>query len=115
MTMKFPALRVEVNGKLVAIAGDDGLSILTGQVSFGAGPNRDIDVSQVMLRVIGLAAQAPQPRQLTWANDVQLKLGDRVTFEIVEVEQPSPPDQVLRSPSYTELAATTASEKKQRA
>src|SRR5437870_2452181 len=102
--MKIPALRVEVNGELVAIAGAEDLSVLSGQVSFGAGPNRAIDVSHVMLSVMGLAVHGPHPRQLTWGNDVQLKLGDKVTFKITEVDQPSPPNKILRSPSTEELA-----------
>jgi hypothetical protein len=62
---------------------------------------------------MGLAVHGPQPRQLTWGRDVQLKLGDRVTFEITEVEQPSPPQAVLRTPSSAELAAAAAAEKDQ--
>jgi hypothetical protein len=107
-TMKIPALRVEVNGEVIAIAGAEGLSLLTGQVGFGAGPNRAIDVSEVMFSVMGLAAQGPQPRQLAWGKDIQLKLGDRVTFQFVEVEQPSPPAEALRTPSSAELAAASA-------
>ena len=38
--MKVPALRIEVNGEFVAIAGAPDLSMLSGQVAFGAtGPN----------------------------------------------------------------------------
>lgn len=110
--MKIPALRVEVNGELVAIAGAEDLSILTGLVAFGAGKDRAINTGQVMFSVMGLAVHGPQPRQLTWGNDVQLKLGDRVTFEITEIEQPSPPQAVVRTPSSAELAA--AAEKKQK-
>ena len=112
--MKIPALRIEINGELVAIAGAEDLSILTGQVGFGAGKDRTINTSQVMFSVMGLAIQGPQPRQLTWANGVQLKLGDRVTFEVSEAEQPSPPTQVLRTPSSAELATAAAAEKKQK-
>jgi len=112
--MKIPALRVEVNGELVAIAGAEDLSILTGQVGFGAGKDRSINVSQVVFSVIGLAVQGPQPRQLTWGTDVELKLGDRVTFEITEIEQPSPPQAVVRTPSSAELTAAAAAEKKQK-
>lgn len=112
--MKIPALRVEVNGELVAIAGAEDLSILTGQVAFGAGKDRAINVSQIMFSVMGLAVHGPDPRQLTWGNDVQLKLGDRVTFEITEVEQPTPPQVVLRTPGSAELAAAAAAEKKQK-
>jgi hypothetical protein len=110
--MKIPALRVEVNGELVAIAGAEGLSVLSGQVSFGAGPNRAIDVSHVMFSLMGLAVHGPQPRQFTWGNDVQLKLGDKVTFQITEVDQPSPPNKILRSPSIEELAEAAEVEKR---
>ena len=112
--MKIPALRVEVNGELIVIAGAEDLSILTGLVGFGAGKDQAINVSQVVFSVMGLAVHGPQPRQLTWGNDVQLKFGDRVTFEITEVEQPSLPQAVLRTPSFAELAAAAAAEKKQK-
>lgn len=112
--MKIPALRVEVNGELIAIAGAEDLSILTGQVGFGAGKNQAINTSQVMFVVMGLDVNGPLPRQLTWGNDVHLKLGDRVTFEITEVEQPSLPRAVLPTPSSAELAAAAAVEKKQK-
>ena len=110
--MKIPALRVEVNGELVATAGAEDLSILIGQVGFAAGKDRAINVSQIVFNVMGLAVHGPQPRQLTWGTGVQLKLGDRVTFEITEVEQPSLPQSVLRTPSSAELAAVAAAEKK---
>jgi hypothetical protein len=110
--MKIPALRIEVNGELVAIAGAEDLSILSGQVGFGAGKGQTINVGQVIFNVIGLAVHGPQPRQLTWGNDVQLKLGDRVTFEITEIEQPRPPQSVVRTPSSAELVAEATSEKK---
>lgn len=112
--MKVPALRVEVNGELVAIAGAEGLSLLTGQVAFGAGPSSTIDREAVMFSVMGLALGGTQPSQLSWASDVRLKLGDKVTFQVVEVEHPSPPSKVLRTPSPTDLAAAAAAEKKQR-
>jgi hypothetical protein len=112
--MKIPALRIEINGELVAIAGAEGLSILSGQVAFGAAKDCTIDTSRVMFSVMGLAIQDPQPRQLTWGNCVQLQLGDRVTFEIAEVEEPSPPHQVLRTPSSAELAAATAVKQRKR-
>lgn len=108
--MKIPALRVEINGKLIAVAGAEELSVLMGSVAFGAGPNRAITISQVKLGVMGLAIHGPQPRQLTWGNGIELTLGDRVTFEVAEVEQPSPPDQILRTPSSEELAAAADKE-----
>lgn len=113
--MKVPALRIEVNGELVAVAGAPDLSILSGQVAFGAtGPNRIIDTSSTVFSVMGLAINGPQPRQLTWANGLELKVGDRVTFELVEVSDPSPPEKVLATPSSAELAREAAKKKRGR-
>ncbi|MCX7221007.1 MAG: hypothetical protein NTY70_19375, partial [Burkholderiales bacterium] len=112
--MKIPALRVEINGELIVIAGAEDLSILTGQVGFGADKDQAINVNKVMFSVMGLAVHAPQPRQLTWGNDIKLKLGDRVTFEITEIEQPSLPQAVLHTPSSSELAAAATVKKKQK-
>jgi hypothetical protein len=112
--MKIPVLRVEVNGELVALAGAEGLDILSGQVGFGASPTGGIDVSRVMFSVMGLAVHGSNPRQLTWGNEIKLGLGDRISFEIAEVDQPSPPEKVLGTPSSDELAAAAAAEKKQR-
>ena len=103
--MKIPALRVEVNGELVAIAGASSLSLLTGTIGLGSGHGPTIDVSEIMFSVMGLDVHSAQPRQLTWGSGVKLKQGDRVTFEVVQVEQPSPPDKSLASPSSAQLAA----------
>jgi hypothetical protein len=112
--MKIPALRVEVNDEVVAIAGAENLDLLTGLVSFGASPSGGIDISRVISSIMGISVRGPEPQQLTWANAIKLKLGDRITFEIVEVDQPSPPDQVLRTPSSPELANVTAAGRKQK-
>lgn len=106
--MTIPALRIEVNGELIAVAGAEELSLLTGTVGFGVGKDKTINGSEVMFSVMGLAVNCPQPQQLTWGKSVKLKTGDRVTFQIVEVENPSLPDQTLRSPSSSELAAEAA-------
>jgi hypothetical protein len=107
--MKVPALRIEVNGELIAVAGAPDLSMLSGQVAFGAaGPNRIIDTSSIMFNVMGLALNGPQPRQLTWANGLELKVGDRVTFGIVEVSDPTPAGKVLATPSSAGLAREAA-------
>lgn len=111
--MKVPALRIEVNGELVAVAGAPGLSMLSGQVAFGAtGRNRVIDTSGIMFNVMGLALNGPQPKQLTWPNGLELKVGDKVTFEIVEASDPTPPGKVLATPSSSELAREAAKQKK---
>ena len=111
--MKVPELRIEVNGELIAVAGAPDLSMLSGQVAFGAtGPNRIIDTSGIMFNVMGLALNGTQPRQLTWANGLELKVGDRVTFEIVEVSDPTSPGKVLATPSSSELAQEAAKQKK---
>ena len=110
--MTVPALRIEVNGELIAVAGAEELSLLTGTVGFGAGKGNTLNGSEVMFSVMGLAVNCPRPQQLTWGKNIKLKTGDRVTFQFVEAENPSPPDQTLRSPSSSELAAEAAREEK---
>ena len=112
--MKIPALRIEVNGDLVAIAGAEDLSMLTGTIGLGAGEGACITASNILLNVMGLALRGDQPRQLSWCKNISLNAGDKVTFQIVEVEQPSEPDQTLLSPSAAELAAEAASSRNKR-
>jgi hypothetical protein len=111
--MKVIALRVEVNGELVAIAGAENLSLLSGTVGLGSGSTTAFDSTNIMFSVMGLDVGSRQPRQLTWAEGVQLKLGDKVSFQVVEVEHPSPPSKVLGSPNTKELAAAAEAEKSQ--
>ncbi len=101
--MSIPALRIEVNGELVAVAGADGLSTLCASLGFSADKGKTLDSPEAMFMVMGLAVDNPQPRSLTWAEGVKLKMGDKVTFELVETEDPSPPDNVLASPSSAQL------------
>ena len=112
--MPVPALRVEINGELVAIAGAEGLSLLSGSVGFAADEGRTLATPEIMFSIMGLAVIGPQPRQLKWGNSVRLKTGDRVTFQLVETDDPSTPDQALSSPSSAQLAAQAAAEKKPR-
>jgi hypothetical protein len=63
---------------------------------------------------MGLAVHGPNPRQLTWGNEIKLRLGDRVSFEIAEVDQPTPPGKVLSTPNSGELAAVAAAKKRTR-
>jgi hypothetical protein len=109
--MKVPAIRVEVNGELVAIAGAEDLSLLSGSVGFASGKGETLAASTPVFSIMGLAVQGPQPRHLTWGNDVCLKLGDRVTFELVETENPTAPNQTLSTPSSDELAAQARADK----
>jgi hypothetical protein len=109
--MKIRALRVEINGELVAVAGAEKLCVLTGSVGFGPASSSDTNLGKVFFSVMGLEVGRPQPQQLTWGNNVQLNMGDKVTFQLVEVEHPSPPSKVLTSPSAEELAAAALQEK----
>jgi hypothetical protein len=106
--MKNPALRVEVNGTLVAIAGASDLSMLTGTVGLGSGKDVGLNTSNILFSVMGLAVHGEQPRQLTWCKNITLQAGDKVTFQVVDAEQLTPPDQTLRTPSSAELAAEAA-------
>ena len=111
--MKIPALRIEINGEVLAIAGAEGLSLLTGSVGFGS--RTAAHPVQLMFNVMGLAVEGPHPRQLSWGDGVRLKFGDKVTFELVEVDHPTPPSKVIRSPSSEELAAAADVERKRSA
>jgi hypothetical protein len=109
--MKIPALRIEINGKQVAVAGAEGLSLLSGQVGLGAGSKGNIDLESIVFSVMGLDVAGTPPRQLTWVDGIQLKPGDRVTFEVVETESPTPPSNVRRTPSAEQLAAAALADK----
>jgi hypothetical protein len=111
--MKIPALRIEINGKQIAVAGAENLSLLSGQVALAAGSSgRGIDLGKIVFNVIGLDVAGTRPRQLTWGEGVQLKPGDRVTFEIVETESPTPPSDVRQTPTAGELASAALAEKR---
>ena len=103
--MTIPALRIKVNGQLVAIAGGENLSLLTATIGLGSGANKYIAAGSVMFGVMGLDLHSSQPKQLNWGSEIKLKVGDQVTIEIVQVEQTSPPDKVLSSPSSAQLHA----------
>ena len=111
--MTFPAIRVEVNGELVAVAGARDASLLTGSLGLGAGADKEVGFDMSVFSVmalVGIAGDTPQ--QLSWCNQVHLRKGDRVTFELVEVDEATPPSRVLRTPSSKELRAVAQAEKK---
>lgn len=103
--MKVPALRIEVNGQLIAVAGAEGLSLLTATVGLGSGTGAAISASQTMFGVMGISLHGARPQQLNWASGVKLQPGDTISFQVVEVEQPSQPDKVISTPSAAQLAA----------
>ena len=109
--MKIPALRIEINGKQIAVAGAENLSLLSGQIGLGSGSSKSIDAGKITFSVIGLELTGAQPRQLTWGDGVQLKPGDKVTFEVVETENPTPPSIARRTPSAEELGSGASAEK----
>jgi hypothetical protein len=99
------ALRIEINGELIAVAGADNLAMLSGQIAYGVQSAGAVAMDSVVFSVMGLDVNSARPRQLTWANGVQLKMGDRVTFQLVEADNPTPPSEIRASPSSQELAA----------
>lgn len=103
--MKVPALRIEVNGQLVAIAGAEGLSLLTATVGMGSGKASTISASETMVGVMGIALHGARPQQLSWGSGIKLQPGDTIAFQVVEVEQTSAPDNILPTPSAADLAA----------
>lgn len=107
--MKVPALRIEINGELMAEAGAEDLSLLTGQVGLGVGPSGALDVGPLMFSAMGLAVAGPTPRQFTWGHGMELTPGDRVTFQVIETDTPSPPSKVRGTPSAAQFASPAAS------
>ena len=104
--MPFPAIRVEINGELVAIAGSEEVSFLTGSVGVGIGSGNKVLLENAALSVMALVGvSGSAPKQLSWCDGVRLRKGDRVTFELVEIDEASPPGKVLRTPSSSELAS----------
>jgi len=89
------AIEVEVNGKRIALAGANDLKWLAAGMGVGGGPEKrklraDIDVFR--LSVAGeSSALAECAGFLTWIDGLPLRIGDSVTFRIVQAEQPDPP------------------------
>ena len=110
--MKVPALHIEINGEPVAVAGAEGLSLLSAHVGIGVGSSGALDIQTVMFSVLGIDVTSAQPRQLSWGNGIQLKLGDRVTLEVVETADPTPPNRILHTPSSEQLSAAAAAPKR---
>jgi hypothetical protein len=108
------AIEVELNGKRLVVAGAEDLALLSAQIGAGAGSTNDtIRVgTDVHLTVMGLTSPKSSSRvaNLTWINGLSLKMGDSVTFRIVQVSQPDPPATVLRTPTSQELAAVAEKE-----
>ena len=109
--MKIPALRIEINGKQVAVAGAEGLSILSGHMGLAAGSPGSVDLESIVFSVMGLNIASNPPQQLTWLDGTLLKPGDKVTFEVVETESPTPPSNVRRTPTTEQLTAAALTEK----
>ncbi|GAB3773729.1 hypothetical protein GCM10028796_46620 [Ramlibacter monticola] len=104
--MTIPAIRIEVNGELVAVAGAKDASLLTASLGLGAGAEKDLAFERPVFSVMALVGVAGDaPRQLSWCDHVHLRKGDRVTFELVEVDEATPPSKALSTPSSTELQA----------
>ena len=110
------AIEIEVNGKRLAVAGSKNLALLSAGIAAGVGPeNRtlQVDMDVFHLTALGLTSSKTASRiaNLTWINGLPLQLGDSITFRIVQVEQPDPPAQVLRTPTSEELAAAAEKER----
>jgi hypothetical protein len=89
------AFRVTVNGKVLATAGIDGPHVLSAIVSSSAGKQRSGKVPRLSMHLGGLVSgDRPQWRKhLDWLADGRrdLKVGDKVVVEIVEVERSDEP------------------------
>jgi hypothetical protein len=110
------AIEVELNGKRLSVAGAKDLALLSAQIAAGVGSeNRTLQVDMDVFHLTAMGLTSPKSASrianLTWINGLPLKLGDSITFRIVQVEQPDPPAQVLRTPTTGELAAAAEKER----
>jgi len=109
------AIEVEVNGKRIAVAGANDLALLTAGIGAGVGPEKrtlQADIDAFRLTVMGLTSGlVARTENLTWINGLPLRVGDSITFRIVNAEQPDPPPQILRTPTSEELAAAAEKER----
>lgn len=113
------AIEIELNGKRLVVAGAKDLALLTAQIAAGVGAEKrklQVDTDNFHLTAMGLtSSESTSPiENLTWINGLALKLGDSITFRIVEVEQPDQPPHVFRTPTSDELAAAAERENSKR-
>lgn len=92
------AIQVQINNAKVTIGGADDLCVLsailtlTGRLGSASRPHRDDGSVDLTFRLGGLTARGPgiEDEHLVWLEDNELKLGDKLTFQIVETDSPSP-------------------------
>ena len=92
------ALKVSINEKSPVIGGADDLGVLTaivtcsGKLGAASVSARDDETQDFSFRLGGLTSRqkgTPNEHQ-TWLTNNELKLGDKITIEIVETENPDP-------------------------
>jgi hypothetical protein len=87
--------RVTVNGKVLATAGIEGAHVLSAIVNSSSGKGRSGEAPRLWMHLGGLASGSrPQWRKhLDWLSDGRrdLKVGDKVLVEIVDVDRPDEP------------------------
>ncbi|RQP22687.1 hypothetical protein [Piscinibacter terrae] len=92
------AVKVQINDQLPVTGGADDLSVLsailtlTGKLGATSHPRRDNGSVDFTFRLGGLTARGPgiQDQHLVWLEQDELKVGDRLSIEILETEQPDP-------------------------
>ncbi len=91
------AIKVQVNSNWPVIGGAKDLSVLSailtlaGKLGEASHPHRGDKTVDFTFRLGGLTSRGPgvEDEHLVWLEERDLKLGDRLTFEIVETEAPS--------------------------
>lgn len=97
------ALEVRLNGKKVALAGAEDLSVLSGIVTavgrLGKNTSRKGSTKDLHLSVGGLTSRklGKSNEHLSWLSHRKLRVGDEVTFRIVSVTRCDRPSR--RSPA----------------
>lgn len=92
------ALKVSINEEKPIIAGAEDLGVLTAMVNCGGvlgsatHPYRSNDSEDFRCTVGGLTRRAPgfQNEHVRWLEQRKLKVGDRMTIEIVQTDEADP-------------------------
>ncbi len=102
------AFRVEMNDKRIAVAGLRGRHVLTAiltsvvrdpEVVRLALPRR-LPISELEFTLSGLHTHPGGAQDsVSWCKKIDLKAGDRITIEVVEVESADPPIHAARTPA----------------
>lgn len=92
------AIKAQINENPAVVGGSEDLVVLsailtlTGKLGEAGRPHRGTETADLTFRLGGLTSRGPgiQDEHLVWLETNDLKLGDKLTFEIIQTSHPSP-------------------------